>query len=310
MKQDLRGRGLFVFSDPGGAKPVLALVKSLEHQLTDFLILSDREYGFFKDFGLEVIKPSSSKNEIEDFNPDFIFTGTSYTSKIELDYLKEGRKKKIQTYAFVDHWTNIRERFNYNGEEVLPDKVCLIDEKAKKIGLGQGLDESRIIVIGNPFQDYLRSWHPSISKEIFFSSLGVNVGDKKVIVFAPDPLSNVNGVGKFGFDETTVMNELELFIDALLHKYVFIFKPHPNQEMSRLNQNVLEKIIVAKQDVDNNSLIYYSDLIIGFFSSYLIEAQIMNKKVLRYLPETAVNDPFKDLPIGTLVNKNSFLETL
>jgi hypothetical protein len=310
LKQDLHGKGLFVFSDPGGAKPVLALIKSLQHQLTDFLILSDREYGFFKDFGLKVIKPSTSKNEVEDFDPDFIFTGTSYTSKIELNYLKEGKKKNVQTYAFVDHWTNIRERFNSDGEEILPDRICLIDEKAKQIGLRQGLDESAIIVIGNPFQDYLRTWQPSISKEMFFSSLGINLGNKKIMVFAPDPLSNVNGVEKFGFDETTVMNELAFFIDVILLKYIFIFKPHPNQDMSRLNQQVLEKIIVARNDVDNNSLIYYSDLIIGFFSSYLIEAQIMNKRVLRYLPETAVDDPFKDLAIGTLVNKSSFLESL
>jgi hypothetical protein len=309
LKQDLRGRGVFVFSDPGGAKPVLALVKSLEHQLTDFLILSDREYGFFKDFGLEVIKPSSSKNEIEDFNPDFIFTGTSYTSKIELNYLKEGKKRNVQTYAFVDHWTNIRERFNNDGEEILPDKICVIDDKAKQIGISQGLEDSRILIIGNPFQDYLRSWHPSISKELFFSTMGINVGNRRVLVFAPDPLSNVNGAEKFGFDETTVMDELASLIDAILVKYIFVFKPHPNQDMSRLNQQLLEKIVIAKQDVDNNSLIYYSDVIMGFFSSYLIEAQIMNKRVLRYLPENSINDPFKDSAIGTIVNKTSFLET-
>ena len=306
----LKGKGIFVFSDPGGAKPVLALVKSLTDQVT-YKLISDREYSFIKDFGLEVQKPSATPEQcIEDFAPDFIFTGTSYTSKIELTFIAAGKARNIPTYAFVDHWTNIRERFDNNGVEVLPDKICLIDDRAKDIALKQGIEEERILITGNPFQDYLRSWKPPTSKVTFFEKAGIDTGNKKVIVFAPDPLSNVDGKTKFGFDEVQVCNELTGLIDQILENHIFIFKAHPNQDLGKLDKQLLDRIIVADQHIENNSLIYHSDFVLGFFSSYLIEAEIMNKEVLRYLPLESINDPFKDAAIGTIVNKQTLLEYL
>lgn len=311
LEQYLKGNGLFVFSDPGGAKPILALVRSLAKQEKRYKIISDRDYSFYKEFGLEVQKPSASiGQDVQDPVPDFIFTGTSYTSKIELAYIKEGAARGIPTYAFVDHWTNIRERFDNKGTEVLPKKICVIDQRAKVIALKQGIEEDRILVTGNPFQDYLRSWHPVTNKKEFFEKQGIDIKNKKIIVFAPDPLSNVDGKIKFGFDEVQVVTEMNELIDDILEKYIFIFKPHPNQDMARLNKEFLDKIIVADQAIENNSLIYHSDFIVGFFSSYLIEADIMKKKVLRYLPEHFINDPFKDSAIGTIVNSKNFLENL
>ena len=310
LEKYLKGKGLFVFSDPGGAKPVLALVNSLT-QLRSYKIISDRTYPFYKEFHLEVHKPSNFVDQdIRDFSPDFIFTGTSYTSKIELSYLREGILKEIPTYAFVDHWTNIRERFDNNGAEVIPDKICVIDQKAKSIALEQGLEEKRIFVTGNPFQDYLRTWQPDIDKQTFFENLGIDIRGKKIIVFAPDPLSNVDGRSRFGFDEVEIVEEMNFLVDEILEKHIFIFKPHPNQDVSRLNREFLDKVIIANERVENNSLIYHSDFIVGFFSNYLIEANIMKKRVLRYLPDHHVNDPFESLKIGIIVNKNNFLANL
>ena len=51
-------RGLFIFSDPGGAKPLLAFIEN--HKLKDYKVISDRVYDFFLDFGINVI---NFKNE-------------------------------------------------------------------------------------------------------------------------------------------------------------------------------------------------------------------------------------------------------
>lgn len=311
LENYLKGKGLFVFSDPGGAKPVLALVLSLKNKLTDFKVISNREYSFYNEFGIHVDKPLPYPEEdISAFSPDFIFTGTSYTSKIELGYIKAGTGQGIPVYAFVDHWTNIRERFSDNGAEILPDKICLIDERAKTIAEGQGINESMILVSGNPFQDYLRSWKPVQKKEEFFRSNNIDHNDKKIIVFAPDPLSNVDGISKFGFDEVQVSKELSEIIEDTSDKFIFIFKPHPNQDLSKLDSKFLKTVIVAPPGIENNSLIYHSDIILGFFSSYLLEAEIMNKKVLRYLPEGYKNDPFQDNNIGAIVNRKTLVENL
>ena len=51
-----KGKGLFVFSDPGGAKAVLAHVGAIKRELGEFKIISDKQYSFYKDFGLPIVQ--------------------------------------------------------------------------------------------------------------------------------------------------------------------------------------------------------------------------------------------------------------
>jgi hypothetical protein len=308
---ELKGRGLFVFSDPGGAKPILALALSLQQSLDDFLILSDREYAFFKDFNIPVlVVKAPPQYYIASFEPDFIFTGTSYTSTIELTYIAEAKTKGIKSYAYIDHWTSIRKRFDDNGSEIFPDAVCVIDEKAKNIAIEEGIEASSIKIVGNPYHQFLKNWLPSISKAAFFEKLSINTGNKNIVLYAPDPLSNVNGTTVFGFDEIMATKSISHIATQLKDSHCFILKPHPNQNLEKLKESINEHIIVVDKNADANSLIYYADCVIGFFSSFLIEALVMQKPVFRFAVKPMKTDPFKDMLIGQLVNKKDLLNSL
>jgi hypothetical protein len=91
---ELKGRALFVFSDPGGAKPILTLVDENIGTLTAVKVVSNRTYPFYNDFLTNVDTPDLISN-IYDFKPDFIFTGTSYTSDIEIKYIKAAKENGI-----------------------------------------------------------------------------------------------------------------------------------------------------------------------------------------------------------------------
>ena len=93
-KKIFKGKGLFVFSDPGGAKPILALLTIIKKNLDDFIIISDRKYDFYNEFELNVQLPDIA-SDFENFKPDFLFTGTSYTSKLELKYIERSNKINI-----------------------------------------------------------------------------------------------------------------------------------------------------------------------------------------------------------------------
>jgi CDP-glycerol glycerophosphotransferase (TagB/SpsB family) len=67
---------------------------------------------------------------------------------------------------------------------------------------------------------------------------------------------------------------------------------------------------VIDVNVDTNTLIYYSDVIISFFSNILIEAATMNKRILRYHKIPVNDDPISELKIGKIVDKNGFLHEL
>ena len=79
-------RGIFVFSDPAGAKACLALVKSLKNK--EVLIISDRKYSFYSEFNLEVyLSTEKSTTEWFDFfKPDFVFTGTSMPQNSVIEF--------------------------------------------------------------------------------------------------------------------------------------------------------------------------------------------------------------------------------
>lgn len=310
FKQFYNRRGIFVFSDPGGAKGVLAVASGLKREgETDLHIFSDRNYDFYDDFGFNVTHSDSDliQEQIEKIKPDYIFTGTSYTSIIEIETLKIATDKKIRSYAFVDHWTNIKKRFIHQENIYYPDELWLIDPEASKIALTEGVPEEIIKITGNPYHEFLKSWHSLLSKKNLSDILSLKLTDKnKLILYVPEPFSNVGGVEKYDFDETTILRTLLELFQKDVPSAILLVKPHPNQKAELLKevlskydpQGVNSKITDTSH---TNNLIYHSDLIIGISSNILIEAQIIGKNIIRYCP-TGYSDPLYHLNIGTVVN--------
>ncbi len=315
MRPSLSGNILFVFSDPGGAKPCLSLIE--ENCLKNVTVISDRQCSFYKDFKTEIrIVNQDFKQIVDKINPDLIFTGTSYTSDIERRFIKIAQNQNIPCYSFVDHWTSISKRFvAKDGEMILPDQVWVIDERARQIAIKEGIIEKKIIISGNPYHDWLRKWKPTISKAAHLSQIQIPVKGRKVLLYAPDPLSNINGLEIYGFDELSATSALvDLFEKnkTELNGWLVLVKAHPNQNRDKLNKIIAgkEHFFMLPEEIDTNTMLYYADVVMGFFSSILIEASIMKKPVFRFLDESFNNDPFAELNVGRRVNKHSFISEL
>jgi len=172
-----------------------------------------------------------------------------------------------------------------------------------------------LIISGNPYHEWLKKWQPTINRNDFKVKLGIINDQKKILLYAPDPLSNVSGIEVYGFDELTITSILVDFFNKHsyeLSNWIVLIKAHPNQ-----NLNLLKKIIsmnasfqLLPQVIDTNTIIFYSDIVMGFFSSFLIEADILNKRVLRFFEQEIVNDPIKELNIGVVVNIDSLFKEL
>jgi hypothetical protein len=304
MISELKGKGLFVFSDPGGAKPLLALIK-LRKNLNNYLIVSDRKYDFFSDFNLAVSSyTTESANEvIKSFKPDFIFTGTSYTSKIELNFILAAKRLNIPSYAFIDHYTNFLSRFELNGMLVYPDTICVLDIKAYNIAMGFQT-HANVVITSNFYHDYLKGWKASIDKDFFLTKSSIPPKNK-LIVYAPEPLSNVGGVDEYGLDEVTVFKDL-LKAASSLHSddISIVFKSHPNQKKNLFeNLNLPDRLHIMNGDnLHVNTLLYHADVVVGIFSNILIESAILETKVIRCLIGLKKEDPFSHFQIGEVAN--------
>lgn len=303
---------LFVFSDPGGAKPILSIIKNYE--FNNYTVYSDRDYNFYKDFDVEVniINISDVQNICNENKPDIIFTGTSYTSILEVQFIKTAKINSISTFSYIDHYTNLKSRFKLNDNFYFPDEIFLIDTNALEIGLKEGLNNhSQLHLLENPYHYFLKRWEPKIDRNNLIENFTIRK-DVKILVFGPDPLSNVNHISDYGYDEIDVWKDLEYAITkSNLLEYVIIVKLHPNQNKEYLYQ-VLTKSKILKniymfEDKNSIDLLFHADIVIGMFSSILIEANIINtnSKVIRHLPKKNISDPIKHLNIG-LISQNKY----
>lgn len=306
-------RRLIVFSDPGGAKPCLSLAKKWRES-DEILVCSDRQYAFFETFGIPVrqCRGEDATAIFDEFRPDSLFTGTSYTSRIEMDFVRGAANRGIPSASFVDHYTGFDVRFESGEERILPDEIHVLDDKAAALAYEAGLPEGRIRITGNPHHEFLRSWQSQLSKEEVFQQLCIPVSDFKTILFAPDPLSNAGGAEKFGTDEVAI---LALFLEALgeIGKPIqLLIKAHPNQSMDYLKtglknlpRNVELHLVPSEKDALLNDLIQHADLVAGVFSSLLIEAELLGAKTFRILGGITIPDPLAGQSAGAVLTERS-----
>ncbi|MGZ5006587.1 MAG: hypothetical protein ACXWFI_01860 [Methylobacter sp.] len=62
-----------------------------------------------------------------------LLSGTGWASTVEYDARRFARELGIKSIAVIDHWTNYRERFIRDREEILPDEIWVSDTYAKEI---------------------------------------------------------------------------------------------------------------------------------------------------------------------------------
>jgi hypothetical protein len=308
-------RRLIVFSDPGGAKPCLSLAKKWQDS-DELRVCSDRQYAFFETFEIPVwyCRGKDAHAIFEEFQPDFLYSGTSYTSLIELDFICEAKRRGIHTASFVDHYTGFDVRFGTAEARILPDEIHVLDEKAAALAREAGLPERRIRITGNPYHKFLASWRSRLTKEQVFQKLEIPISDAKIILFAPDPISNAGGAEKFGADEVAI---LKLFLESLGEAgrpIQLLIKAHPNQSMEYLKsglknvpKNVEVHLVPAEKDALLNDLIQQTDLVVGMFSSILIEAELLGKKAIGILSGFKNGIVFQQVASSSITDKEKLL---
>ena len=111
------------------------------------------------------------------------------------------------------------------------------------------------------------------AKKIYFTNDKIKSKNHPI---APDPLSNINGKKNYLFDETDVWIALSEAVNKYLNdlEILILIKFHPNQNISYLKNNRSNsyKSVMISNNINLNSIIYYSDIIIGTYSSLLVEA--------------------------------------
>ncbi|MCI5059225.1 MAG: hypothetical protein MRY83_24140 [Flavobacteriales bacterium] len=310
-------RVLFAFSDPGGAKAILTLAHNFGKTTSKYDVISDRIFGFFSDFQNQVSRKVSTELAayLKESDVDLIITGTSYTSDFENQLIQLAKASKIEVWSFIDHWSKMRERFIYNEKVVFPDRVLVIDDRAKSLAQGSGIPSEIIQIIGHPYQDYISNYQPLSSKDAFLKAFQISDKDLNFL-FAPDPLSNVKEANDWiKTDEFEIAELLIRGLEGLNSpQTVNLFvKFHPNQKvdsfiefLNQLDTNI--NVIIPNKEYSFNDLIYYCSFTVSMFSNVLKESVILGTPIIRIMTNID-QDPLEGFETKRAIrDQNSFTE--
>ncbi len=321
-------RGIFVFSDPAAENSILAIIDMLiaSNKIAgiDFLVYTNSKRDSYLNYR-KIINTIDFQQDLihtilNDFKPEYIFTGTS-TENHEHLWRKNAIKKNIKVISFIDHWTSYNKRFIQKNEIIYGNHVLVVNEVAKKEAVKKGISKKLISVYGNPYYEKVKSFVPDISKVNFFKSLNLDL-EKKLIIFISDDIKRNfkkirSGECVLGYDEYIILEKLLNNLKKL-HKtnkvnfndYQLLIKLHPKSNTDKFNY-LLDKIQFTKINVvkycEPLTLNYFSDYVIGMFSNMIIESFLMKKKLLRIQLNQNGEDKIKlnGLMNSIVINENN-----
>lgn len=276
-----------IFSDPAGTNSCLALfeIYKSEHKKLPLLYSNS---SYFSDKYSSLVKKGVP--DFKSLGIDCVFTGTSHpesSNHFEVDCIKKAINENIYTISFIDHWVNFKLRFDGLNKSEYPNEIWVVDETAKELAISEGLPKEKVFIKTNPYYYYLKNyWQPQYKDKEYFEKLQIP-GKGFHILFAPDPFSVRNGKETAGFDEVDALNDLIAIISQFNNEIKLIVKCHPLQPTDDL-MKVIKKTncnnCFLTKDADALELMHASDVVIGFYSNLLLEAEVLGKKVIRYFP--------------------------
>lgn len=224
-----------------------------------------------------------TQSSLDFYGFDALFFGTGWTEKIERKFVKEAKLSGIPSFAFLDHWSSYKERFDYPDESWrrnLPNYVIVSDEKAERLAKQFALAE--VLRINN---FYLQSQIEDISQE--------EITPSENLLFLSEPtqevaLSTYGNENHWGFTQYSaleeILNNFEKFECKGLH-----IRLHPSEEKHQYTK-VLKKFPHIKSQIYPASFyplekdLLRSKMILGFDTMALYTASLLNKPILSFLP--------------------------
>jgi predicted dehydrogenase len=247
-----------------------------------------------------------ANKQLESIHPDVLLFGTGWQEKIERPYVTYCKKHAIPTVAFLDHWSNYRERFGYPNrgwEENCGDFTAVHDEKAYTIALSLNLPN--VIKLPN---FYLQDLINKQKNHAVFSNDN--------LLFLSEPTDEVakrtyGDENYWGFTQYTALEDILNNFEHFECEGLTI-RLHPS-ETSAGFKKILKKFphirvqINDAKTFDLTAQLLGARMIIGFDTMALYIAALLGKSVISYLPSTN-RDFLLPLPSTQQVRSLNFLK--
>lgn len=213
-----------------------------------------------------------------------LLSGTGWASSIEHDARRLARQFGVKSIAVIDHWTNFRERFLRNGEEILPDEIWVSDEYAQAMATAMF---SNIKVIQQP-NAYLADLVSEVQR--LELSLGAHTADERLL-YVLEPIRHAWG-------QTEILGEfaaLDFFVENLSLLQIgqdtqIRLRPHPSDPVGKYDE-WLARQRNLKIEIDPlpnlAASLAWSSLVVGCQTYAMVVALAAGRQVVSSIPPWA-----------------------
>jgi len=234
---------------------------------------------------IQIFNRKLGEIEIQDLekaisNSDWVLTGTSWASTIELNAIEISRKYNKKVISYLDHWVNYTERFLRGNKTILPDEIWVGDHYAFKLAtnLFVGL---KIVEQINPYIIDIRN--SLIQVERFKVD--------KQILYVCEPIRE-HALLKFGNERHwgyTEEDALRWFLNNFHKEFsnkTIKIRPHPSESPDKYNWAFEEygKVIKFSKGTTLLEDIAESFMVVGCESMAMVIGLIAGKRVLCSIP--------------------------
>lgn len=223
------------------------------------------------------------EQQLRAIGPDLLLFGTGWQEKIERPYVRFCKEHAISTVAFLDHWSNYRERFGFpdvGWEENLGDFTAVSDQKALLLAESFNLP------------------HPVGFKNFYLRDTIARASQKEPhpnnnLLFLSEPtdavaLRTYGDKNYWGFTQYSALEEILKHFDSFRCAGLTI-RLHPSDKGSGYKK-ILKAYPHIRVQINDAAVCELTDqllsakMIIGFDTMALYVAALLGSPVLSYLP--------------------------
>jgi hypothetical protein len=217
-----------------------------------------------------------------------LLCGTSWQSDLELRAIALARARGRPSVAWLDHWTNYRERFVRGGTACLPDQVWVSDEHAYALAR-QCLPELPVRMMDNPYFADIRT---ALANE---PRLYAAMPDLLAILYVCEPvrepaLQQFGNALHWGYTEEQALRYFLDHLDALGQPVGrILIRPHPSEAFGKY-RDIAAEYALPLSFSDGRALsaeVASSDCVVGCSSMAMVVGLIGGKRVLSCIPPGA-----------------------
>jgi len=299
-----------VSGDPGGAEalaPVLLALQATDTKLR--LFAYHQAQAMWRARGLDFASLPTETTEadavslLQSSEADLLLVSTSMNGvNLERKFTAAARTLGLPSLGVLDLWTNYRARFlDDRGEMALvPDRLAIMDERARQEMMAEGFEPERLVVAGQPAFEEVVRWRTEAPEDLHRKiRLSLKVDESEwLVVFGSQPLSRLaeqDGAASLGYTEQTVLPMLIEALEKIATRsgraITLLIRPHPRESEADYAPFRSPAIsILVSMAGHRREIALAADVVVGMNSAFLIEACYLGCATLSLQPGLRLPD--------------------